>query len=137
MEDWFVLFMLSVGLARVSAQDLGPHSPGTEGGIRLVGGSAPGTGTVLIYHDHKWGKVCDDGWNLQAAHVVCKSLGYARALMAATSSHFGGDFSEYGKWNGCRVGIGGNDGKDTGRNHSKGIDAHFRKGLDVTGVEGH
>lgn len=97
MAQYLAVFLVLASLTTVLGQ-LGPRSPGTEGGIRLIGGTAPGTGTVLIYHDHKWGKVCDDGWNLQAAHVVCKSLGYARALMAATSSHFGGEFSNYDFW---------------------------------------
>ena len=94
-----VVFLITVSLAAGLAQ-LGPDSPGTEGLIRLIGGTARGSGTVVVYHNRKWGKVCDDGWNLDAAHVVCKSLGFARALMAATASHFGGDFSDYGKYNG-------------------------------------
>ncbi|KAK2162812.1 hypothetical protein LSH36_91g05013 [Paralvinella palmiformis] len=92
-----VVFLITVSLAAGLAQ-LGPDSPGTEGLIRLIGGTARGSGTVVVYHNRKWGKVCDDGWNLDAAHVVCKSLGFARALMAATASHFGGDFSDYDFW---------------------------------------
>jgi len=96
MAKFLVLFLITVSLAAVSAQSA-PDSPGAEGLIRLIGGTAPGTGSIVVYHNNKWGKVCDDGWKLDAAHVVCKSLGYARALMAATSSHFGGEFSDYGK----------------------------------------
>ncbi|KAK2162813.1 hypothetical protein LSH36_91g05015 [Paralvinella palmiformis] len=89
-----VLFLITVSLAAVLGQ-LGPDSPGVEGLIRLIGGKARGTGTVVVYHNRKWGKVCDDGWNLEAASIVCKSLGFARALMASTQSHFGGDFTDY------------------------------------------
>ena len=91
-----VLFLITVSLAAVLGQ-LGPDSPGVEGLIRLIGGKARGTGTVVVYHNRKWGKVCDDGWNLEAASIVCKSLGFARALMASTQSHFGGDFTDYGE----------------------------------------
>ena len=33
--------------------------------------------------------VCDDGWNLIAAHVVCKQLNFSRAVRTTNSSKFG------------------------------------------------
>ena len=59
-----------------------------EGAIRLVDGIGSHEGRVEIYHDGMWGTVCDDGWDLQDATVVCQQLGYPSAEEAV--SLFGG-----------------------------------------------
>ena len=46
-------------------------------------------GNVQVYHDNQWGSVCDDGWGLANADVVCRELGYAQAEAAKSNSHFG------------------------------------------------
>ncbi|KAK2155410.1 hypothetical protein LSH36_241g04007 [Paralvinella palmiformis] len=47
--------------------------------LRIVDGSSPFEGRVEVYDitSDTWGTICDKGWNENAAHVVCKYLGYA------------------------------------------------------------
>ena len=61
----------------------------TDPGIRLVGGSGPHEGRVEVYHNGAWGTVCDDGWDLQDATVVCHQLGYGTARGALGFAAFG------------------------------------------------
>lgn len=60
-----------------------------EGALRLVGGRGPWEGNVEIFHVGRWGSVCDDEWDLREAHIVCKNLGFRRAVRATYDSEFG------------------------------------------------
>ena len=42
-----------------------------------------------IFHNGAWGTVCDDGWDLNDARVVCRKLGYPGASNALQSAYFG------------------------------------------------
>ena len=57
--------------------------------IRLVGGSGPHEGRVEVFHNGTWGTVCDDGWDLQDATVVCHQLGYGAAVGALRFAAYG------------------------------------------------
>ena len=49
---------------------------GSEGAIRLVGGTSANNGRVEIFHNNAWGTVCDDSFGNTDAQVVCRQLGY-------------------------------------------------------------
>jgi len=47
----------------------------TEQQVRLVNGSRT-AGRLEIYHNGRWGTVCDDDFNDVAASVACFQLGH-------------------------------------------------------------
>ena len=58
-------------------------------GVRLVGGTYASEGRVEIFQNGQWGTVCDDNWGLNDAHVVCRELGFNRAISYKTAAYFG------------------------------------------------
>ena len=47
-----------------------------SGDIRLVGGSVEDEGRVELCYNNAWGTICDDGFGVNDANVVCRQLGY-------------------------------------------------------------
>ncbi|XP_004682589.1 PREDICTED: scavenger receptor class A member 5 [Condylura cristata] len=57
--------------------------------IRLVNGSGPHEGRVEVFHDRRWGTVCDDGWDKKDGDVACRMLGFRGAEQVYRTAHFG------------------------------------------------
>ncbi|XP_067319359.1 scavenger receptor cysteine-rich type 1 protein M130-like [Anolis sagrei] len=57
--------------------------------LRLMNGTSPCSGRVEILHDDEWGTICDAGWDLQDAQVVCRQLGCGNASKALGGAHYG------------------------------------------------
>lgn len=50
------------------------------GTVRLIGGSSSSEGRVEVFYSGVWGTVCDRQWDPRDGDVVCRQLGYHRAL---------------------------------------------------------
>ena len=57
--------------------------------MRLVNGSGPHEGRVEVFHERRWGTVCDDVWDKTDGDVVCRMLGYQRAIEIHKTGRFG------------------------------------------------
>ena len=54
-----------------------------QGDVRLIGGFLPSDGRIAIWYNNTWRAVCDSPskeWSITESNVVCRQLGYDRAL---------------------------------------------------------
>nr|XP_039262614.1 lysyl oxidase homolog 2-like isoform X2 [Styela clava] len=69
------------------------YAPGsaepTAENIRLRGGPTVGQGKVEVSLDGRWGALCSNHWTMNEANVVCRQLGYERAIAALRESYYG------------------------------------------------
>ncbi|XP_068564325.1 scavenger receptor class A member 5 [Cebidichthys violaceus] len=57
--------------------------------VRLVNGSGPHEGRVEVFHERRWGTVCDDAWDKKDGDVVCRMLGYRGVAEVHKTGRFG------------------------------------------------
>lgn len=71
-----------------SPPQLGPDTPRIQ--LRLAGDKRKhNEGRVEVFYSGEWGTVCDDDFNIHAAQVVCRELGYVEATSWSPSSKYG------------------------------------------------
>lgn len=55
----------------------------------MVNGDKPFSGRVEMNLQGQWGTVCDNGWDLLDASVVCRELDFPSAVEAKLGAYFG------------------------------------------------
>ncbi|XP_072409546.1 scavenger receptor cysteine-rich domain-containing protein DMBT1-like [Chiloscyllium punctatum] len=57
--------------------------------LRFMNGPDKCSGRVELYYNDSWTAICDDGWDIDDANVVCRQLDCGQATLAPGGAHFG------------------------------------------------
>ena len=59
--------------------------------VRLANGrgGSPYEGRVAIYHNGRWGTVCDNNWSSGDGRVVCRQLGFPDYEQISSNAYYG------------------------------------------------
>ena len=50
--------------------------PTVDGTLRLYDGSTENEGILEIFHDNRWGSICDRSWDSIDSNIACKQMGF-------------------------------------------------------------
>lgn len=67
---------LDMDVVDIETESIIPKNEVPKVPVRLVGGAGDYEGRLQIYVDGRWGTVCDYGWSVLNAALVCHHLGY-------------------------------------------------------------